>query len=112
MSMGDFAPHAGTVKEFSNEFLKINSAFPIGTKTQKYFWIFCDLCGTRHNIYEIVNGLWLCLKCATLINNIERRITAVRCDICNNRLTYCKTKKEQWWECRKCKMITEKTKLK
>jgi len=112
MSLGDFAPYAGTVKEFSNGFLKINCAFPIGNKTQKYKWIFCDLCGTRRNSYEIVNGLWLCQKCATLINNIERGITAVRCDICNNRLTYCKSKTHHWWECRKCKMISEKQKRK
>ena len=109
MALENFAPHTGTVKEFSNEFLKNNFVFP---QRKNYLWIFCDLCGTRHNIYEKLNGLWLCGKCATLINNIERRITAVRCDICNNHLTYCQTKKEHWWECKKCKMITEKQKRK
>jgi len=112
MSLGDFEPYTGTEKEFSNKFLKRNCAFPIGTTTQKYLWIYCDICGHSVNVYELVSGLWLCQRCATSIKTEERRITAVRCDICNSRLTYCKTKTQQWWECKKCKMITEKTKLK
>ena len=108
----NFKPMIRKSEEFSNGFLKINESFPVGNSTQKYLWIYCDICGSRHNSYEIFNGLWLCQKCRTLVNNVEKRITTVRCDICNNRLTFCKSKTEHWWECRKCKMITEKQKLK
>jgi len=101
MTVEDFIPHGG--------FLKTNNAFP---EKKNYLWIFCDICGHRVNVYESISNLWLCSKCATTIKDVEKRITAVHCDICNNCLTYCKTKTQQWWECRKCQMITEKTKLK
>lgn len=109
MSLNNFAPHAGTAEEYSNEFLKIDSAFPIGNSKHKYLWISCDICGHRVNVYELVNGLWLCPKCATVINNIEKRLTVVYCNICNEHLTYCKSKTHHWYECQKCE--TKKKKL-
>jgi len=55
-------------------FLKTDKSFPIGNSTKRYYWINCDICGHRNNIYEYVNGLWLCPKCATIIKNEEKRI--------------------------------------
>jgi len=109
MSLENFKPNVEFFEELREGFLKTNNSFP---QKKNYLWIYCDMCGHRVNVYELVNGLWLCPKCRTIINNIEKRLTAVHCDICNNRLTYCKSKTHHWWECPKCLMITEKQKLK
>lgn len=111
MSLNNFVPHAEFVKDEREGFLKTDSAFPIGNGIIKYLWINCDICGHRVNIYELVNGLWLCPKCVTVINNIEKRLTAVRCDNCHSRLIYCKSKTHHWWKCNKCDEITKRKKL-